>query len=107
MQFAFRLEHFVFATARPVILEIIAFALAYCFTSLRILTGGRPMAAPTGAGFWSVLSFRQWLFTDYLNYYRSGARNSDKRHSQRELTVCQDRASLVRVLGAGAIRFNA
>ena len=39
----------VFASARPVTLEIIAFALALCFTSLQIFTDGRPMAAPTGA----------------------------------------------------------
>ena len=35
--------------ARPVRLEVILFAPAFCFLSLRILTGGRPMAAPTGA----------------------------------------------------------
>ena len=39
----------VSASARPVTLETVAFALAFCFTSLRIFTGGRPMAAPTGA----------------------------------------------------------
>ena len=35
--------------ARPVIMAIFFTALAFCFTSLRIFTGGRPMAAPTGA----------------------------------------------------------
>ena len=40
-----------FASARPVIMEIISFAFALFFTSLRISTGGRPMAAPTGEGF--------------------------------------------------------
>ena len=48
MQFALRTAHIVFAISRPVTLEIIAFALARCFASLRIFTGGRPMAAPTG-----------------------------------------------------------
>jgi len=56
-----------FASARPVTLAIFFFALAFYFTSLRIFTDGRPMAAPTGAGFLLTLSFRQWLYTDYLN----------------------------------------
>ena len=30
-------------------MALVYFALAFCFTSLRIFTGGRPMAAPTGA----------------------------------------------------------
>ena len=34
------------------------------------------MAAPTGGGFKIHLSFRQWLFTDYLNYHRSSWRKS-------------------------------
>ena len=41
----------VFASARPVIMAVVVFALALCFTSLRIFTGGRPMAAPTAVYF--------------------------------------------------------
>ena len=39
------------AGARPVTMEVFYFALACCFTSLRIFTGGRPMAAPTACIF--------------------------------------------------------
>ena len=49
-----------FAPARPVAVAIISFALAFFFTSLRISTGGRAMLAPTGGGFLTTLSFRQW-----------------------------------------------
>ena len=48
-QFGLRAEVIVIAVARPVIMVKIFFALAFCFTSLRVFTGGRPMAAPTGA----------------------------------------------------------
>ena len=51
MLFAFKMVNVAFAPARPVTLEIVAFALAFCFTSLQILTGGRPMAAPTAVLF--------------------------------------------------------
>ena len=51
MRFAFKMVNVAFASARPVIMEIVYFALACCFTSLRIFTGGRPMAAPTGGDF--------------------------------------------------------
>ena len=37
--------------ARPVIMAIFFSALSLCFTSLRIFTGGRPMAAPTAVYF--------------------------------------------------------
>ena len=37
------------AVSRPVIMDVISVVLAHRFTSLRISTGGRPMAAPTGA----------------------------------------------------------
>ena len=49
MLFAFKMVNVAFAPARPVRLEVILFALACCFTSLRISTGGRAMLAPTGA----------------------------------------------------------
>ena len=58
------MEIVVFASARPVTLEIIAFAPAYCFTSLRTFTGGRPMAAPTAALFKNTSSF--CLFNTYI-----------------------------------------
>ena len=51
MRFAFKMVNVAFASARPVIMATVYFALAFCFTSLRISTDGRPMAAPTGGDF--------------------------------------------------------
>ena len=48
-QFALRMASVAIAVSRPVTMEIVYFAPALCFTSLQIFTGGRPMAAPTGA----------------------------------------------------------
>ena len=61
-----KLQIVVIASAPPVIMEIISFALAHRFTSLRISTGGWPMAAPTGAGAKTTQSFRKWKCADYL-----------------------------------------
>ena len=44
------------AIARPVTLKNLFFALAFCFTSLQIITGGRPMAAPTAAEYYNTSS---------------------------------------------------
>ena len=46
-QFASRMARVVIASARPVTMAIVYFALALFFTSLQIPAGGRPMAAPT------------------------------------------------------------
>ena len=56
MQFAFRTECIVFASARPVTMALVYFALACCFTLLQIFTGGRPMAAPTAARYYNTSS---------------------------------------------------
>ena len=52
------MEIVVFAPARPETMAIIYFALAFCFTLLRISTDGRPMAAPTATLFKNTSSFR-------------------------------------------------